>query len=230
MAPGRTFQNIPKEKQDRVLRAAQIEFARQGYHKANINDICERAGISNGALYKYFESKADLYRAVIERQVQGKDEYMRGVLGAKATCLQKIRMLLENKQTETEARNDTFRILLQLGTSDMDPFAREVTQRAESTVFKNIRAILVEGIERREVRPDIDVEMTAHVVSSLCFFLYAGFVSEYHRIRLEEFFHMPFSADEATHTRIVDRMMDWLKGLLSPSSGRRRGKPRRESQ
>lgn len=212
----KTFLNIPKDKQDRVLRAAQVEFARLGYHKANISDICEHAGISNGALYKYFKNKADLYQAVIRRQVEGKDEYMRWVAGSKAACIDKIRMLMENTQTEVDARNDTFRILLQLGTADMNSFAGKITRQIESTSFKHIRAILTEGIERGEVRPDVDVEMTAYLISSICFFLYSGFVSEYHRIRLEEFFRLRFTGKRIAR-RFVDRMMEWVTRILSPN-------------
>ena len=214
----KTFLNIPKEKQDRVIRAAQIEFAKNGYHKANIEDICERAGISNGALYKYFKNKADLYVAVINRQAEGMDEYMRGVLHSKGTCFDKIRTLMKNTLTEVEARNDTFRIVLQLGTSDMDLFARKVTRRIEAASFENIQAILVQGIERREIRPDIDLEMTAYLISSLCFFIYSGFVSEFHRLRLEEFFNAPFSGDETSHNRLVKRMMAWLKKMIALES------------
>jgi TetR/AcrR family transcriptional regulator len=214
----KTFLNIPKEKQDRVLRAAQIEFAKYGYHKANIDDICERAGISNGALYKYFKNKADVYESVINRQIKGKDEYMRSVLHSKGTCFDKIRKLMKNTLTEREARNDTFRIILQLGTSDMDSFARKVTRRIEATSFKNIQAILIQGIEKGEVRPDIDIEMTTHLISSLCFFIYSGFVSEFHRLRLEEFFHAPFSGDETSHNRLVKRMMAWLKKMIALES------------
>jgi AcrR family transcriptional regulator len=218
--PLKTFLNIAKDKQDRVLRAAQIEFAANGYHKANINDICLRAGISNGALYKYFKNKSALYEAVIMRQVEGKDEYMRTVVGSDASCLAKIRMLMENTQTDIDARNDTFRILLQLGASDMNAFARKVTRRIETTSFKHIRAILMQGIERGEIKSGIDIDMTAYLINSMCFFLYSGFVSEYHRIRLEEFYGMSFTGKKGSWKRFIDRMMDWVKETLSPSNHR----------
>lgn len=214
--PLKTFFNIDKDKQDRVLRAAQIEFAKSGYHAANINDICVRAGISNGALYKYFKNKADLYQSVLMRQVEGKDEYMLGVVNSKSTCLQKIRMLMENTQTDVDARNDTFRILLQLGTSDMNAFARKVTRRIEATSYKHIRTILTEGIQSGEVKNGIDINMMAFLINGMCFFLYSGFVSDYHRIRLEEFYGMPFTGKKASWKRFVDRMMDWVEETLSP--------------
>jgi AcrR family transcriptional regulator len=212
----KTFSNIPKEKQDRVLRAAQIEFAEFGYHKASINDICTRAAISNGALYKYFKNKAELYRAVIKRQVEGKEEYMNWVRDAEASCVEKIRMLMQNIQTNAEARNDTFRILLQLGTSDMNSFARKVTRRIESTSYESIRAILAEGISHGEIRSDIDLHMTSFLINGLCFSLYSGFVSEYHRIRLEEFFQMPFVGQDVFKEQLVDRMMEWVSDYLTP--------------
>lgn len=215
--PLKTFLNISKDKQDRVLRAAQMEFAANGYHKANINDICGRAGISNGALYKYFKNKSDLYQAVLMRQVEGKDEYMRWVVNSEAPSLKKIRMLMENTQTEVDARNDTFRILLQLGTPDMNPFSRKVARRMEATSFRHIRAILTEGIERGEVRPDIDIQMASYLISSICFFLYAGFVSDYHAIRLEEFFQMKFSGKRTQQRQLVDRMMKWAEKTLTHS-------------
>ncbi len=222
--PLKTFQNIPKDKQDRVLRSAQIEFAAYGFHKANIEDICQRAGISNGALYKYFKNKSDLYKAVIARQVEGKDEYMRCVVSSGATTLQKIRMLMENTQTDIEARNDTFRILLQLGAADMNAFARKVTREMEATSFKHIRAILEEGVKRGEIRTDVDIPMMSHHIASLCFSLYSSYVSEYHRIRLEQFFGIRFVEGEAVQRHLVDRMMAWVESALLPLSPGKVGK------
>lgn len=56
-----TFKRIPLEKQRHILDTAMREFAGHGFHKANINAIAAKAGISIGALYKYFSSKEDLF-------------------------------------------------------------------------------------------------------------------------------------------------------------------------
>ncbi len=56
-----------KEKaKDRITEAALQVFARNGYHDATMDDIAERLGVSKGALYQYFKSKEDLYRAILE--------------------------------------------------------------------------------------------------------------------------------------------------------------------
>jgi AcrR family transcriptional regulator len=45
---------------ERLLRAAADVFAARGYDAARVCDIAESAGLSNGAMYAYFGSKAEL--------------------------------------------------------------------------------------------------------------------------------------------------------------------------
>ncbi|MCU0756402.1 MAG: TetR/AcrR family transcriptional regulator [Xanthomonadales bacterium] len=50
----------------RVLDAALRCFARDGFHGASMQQICAEAGVSPGALYRYFRSKDDLIVALVE--------------------------------------------------------------------------------------------------------------------------------------------------------------------
>jgi AcrR family transcriptional regulator len=52
---------------ERILEAAELEFAAVGYATARLADIAERAGIRRPSLLYHFESKELLYRAVVER-------------------------------------------------------------------------------------------------------------------------------------------------------------------
>ena len=47
-----------------ILAAALAVFAECGYAAARLDDIAARAGVSKAALYLYFPTKADLFRAV----------------------------------------------------------------------------------------------------------------------------------------------------------------------
>jgi AcrR family transcriptional regulator len=49
----------------RILDAAREVFFRDGFMAANLDEVAERAGVAKGTLYRYFESKADLYVAVL---------------------------------------------------------------------------------------------------------------------------------------------------------------------
>ena len=49
----------------RIIEAARDVFFRDGFMAANLDEVAERAGVAKGTLYRYFESKADLYVAVL---------------------------------------------------------------------------------------------------------------------------------------------------------------------
>ncbi|CAA9522852.1 MAG: Transcriptional regulator, AcrR family [uncultured Sphingomonadaceae bacterium] len=49
----------------RVLEAAALEFGERGYHEAAITGITQRAGVALGTFYTYFESKEEVFRALV---------------------------------------------------------------------------------------------------------------------------------------------------------------------
>src|SRR3712207_1693066 len=54
--------------QHRILAAAMACFARSGFHKASMQDICAEAGMSAGNLYRYFRSKEAIIAAIAEAE------------------------------------------------------------------------------------------------------------------------------------------------------------------
>lgn len=49
----------------RLLEAAAAEFGARGFHEAAITGITARAGVALGTFYTYFESKEELFRALV---------------------------------------------------------------------------------------------------------------------------------------------------------------------
>src|ERR1700692_863228 len=54
------------ETRARLVSAAKEVFERDGFLEARISDIAERAGLSHGSFYHYFESKEEVFREVAE--------------------------------------------------------------------------------------------------------------------------------------------------------------------
>jgi AcrR family transcriptional regulator len=52
-----------------ILDAAEAVFAEKGVHVARVQDIAERAGLSVGAIYNYFEQKEDVLIALLAERV-----------------------------------------------------------------------------------------------------------------------------------------------------------------
>ena len=47
------------------MRAAEFEFGERGFHAVAINDLTRRAGVALGTFYVYFDSKEEIFRALV---------------------------------------------------------------------------------------------------------------------------------------------------------------------
>ncbi len=60
------MQQRSEETRARILEAAVKQFSIRGYNKASVDNICEQAGVSKGAFYHHFETKQDLFLALLD--------------------------------------------------------------------------------------------------------------------------------------------------------------------
>src|SRR5262245_579038 len=49
-----------------ILAAARLAFAEGNYHEVSLDSVAERAGVSKALLYEHFDSKRELYVAMLE--------------------------------------------------------------------------------------------------------------------------------------------------------------------
>ena len=52
-------------RREQILDAAATCFTRSGFHQTSMDDICEEAGLSPGAVYRYFGGKDEIIRAAV---------------------------------------------------------------------------------------------------------------------------------------------------------------------
>ncbi|GAA3138006.1 TetR/AcrR family transcriptional regulator [Planomonospora alba] len=76
------------ERREQILDAATRAFARAGYAATGLDDVAAEAALTRAMLYRHFESKADLYRAVLDRacvrlaEATGGDDFDEGAIPA----------------------------------------------------------------------------------------------------------------------------------------------------
>ena len=61
----------------RILESARDVFFRDGFMEANLDEVASRAGVAKGTLYRYFDSKAELYVAVLAHNGEIFEQRMR---------------------------------------------------------------------------------------------------------------------------------------------------------
>ena len=54
------------ERREQILDVAVQVFASKGFHGASMNDVADAAGVTKPVLYQHFDSKQDLYLALLE--------------------------------------------------------------------------------------------------------------------------------------------------------------------
>ncbi len=57
------------DRPDEVLDAALVLFSRNGFAATKVEDIARDAGISKGAIYRYFDSKEKIFESLVRRAI-----------------------------------------------------------------------------------------------------------------------------------------------------------------
>src|SRR5262245_24852619 len=82
----RPSERLPREERiTAIMEAARTAFCEHGYANASTAEIARKAGVVEGALYRYFPSKKDLLIKVVEdfyeRVFSDYEQQLRGVRG-----------------------------------------------------------------------------------------------------------------------------------------------------
>src|SRR5438309_166209 len=83
LAPGAPkFRRRKADRPGEIVGAAMAVFAEKGFAAARLDEIAARAGVSKGALYLYFETKEELFRAVVEQAIGPNVQAVRTMIAA----------------------------------------------------------------------------------------------------------------------------------------------------
>ncbi|MCD7034093.1 TetR/AcrR family transcriptional regulator [Metabacillus sp. GX 13764] len=83
------------ERREQILAAALKVFARRGLIGTKMSMISEEAGISQGLMYRYFESKNELFTTLVQQAMNESVSGIQEVEKMSGTPLQKLKFLTE---------------------------------------------------------------------------------------------------------------------------------------
>ena len=155
MAKNNSKNNSKAHTRVRIINSAKKLFSEQGYQKTTIVDISRQAGLSEAALYEYFQGKEDLLLTIpdlwVSELLKDLDEQLFGIQGA----VNKLRKYLWWYLRRVEqAPLDAKIVYLFLKTN---------ANFLNTEVYANVRKfysylidIFEEGQKNGEMRPDLD--------------------------------------------------------------------------
>ncbi|MEM7337867.1 MAG: TetR/AcrR family transcriptional regulator [Actinomycetota bacterium] len=125
------------ERRRQLLDVSRAVLARNGYYETTMSDIADAAGVTKPVLYQHFESKRDLYTAVLEEVGDRLSTSILEAAEAAESPRHKVAAgygaLIDFFQTD----NDGFRVLFS-GTTRQDPEWAPIAQRAEHSIASGI--------------------------------------------------------------------------------------------
>jgi TetR/AcrR family transcriptional regulator len=152
-------------KRIRIVEAATQHFAEHGYHAARVGDIAIALGIAKGSIFQHFGSKDGLFFEVYKRSVRSFAKYLDAPEEIRAAgFFEVLRYWLV--RTEHLVHEDwiPYRISL-LGNYGTDfVLKREINRFLISEDPYGTVSFVRFGLERRELRKDMDIEMIVSII------------------------------------------------------------------
>ncbi len=163
-AAKRSFVRLPRERRMRDIEAAAREvFSRNGFAAASMSEIAAGAGVVEGTIYKYYESKRELLLTVIRRWYESMiADYLEQLAGIEGTRA-RLRSVIWQHLRSIKANPDLCR-LFYAEVRTLDDYYDSALYKLNRDYTHVLMDILRDGIARGEVRPDISVTLVRDVI------------------------------------------------------------------
>jgi AcrR family transcriptional regulator len=152
---------------DRLIDAAVEVFNRLGYFGASLEAVADAAGYTKGAVYSNFATKADLFRAVMERTQGGRAAASETLLRERS--LGEFIDLMGGLIADQAANEASFDLLtVEFWLAAMrDPALRAELADGYRTMRASLAPIIERGLGADGVRSDFDGSELATLVSAI---------------------------------------------------------------
>ncbi len=161
------------QRKEQLLDCASELFARHGYARATTAELAKAAGVTEPILYRHFDSKRDLFVALIQRAGRRTiDNWERHLAGAADPAERLKRLLGDNPMVAPEGRHD-YLVLLQAITEVDDAMIHS----AITTTFKNLHQFLQKEIDRAQSDHKVTMRFSAELIAWLLIHIGLGYGS-----------------------------------------------------
>lgn len=153
-------------KKQQILEAAARVFRQKGYDRATLRDIANEAGLLPGSLYYHIRSKEDLPRQVVEQPLRELYGQLEDLVVAEAPAAAKLACALAMHLRAFDTHYPSLFVYLQ-NLLQVDAMRRPLHKQAKR-YEECWQQLLVQGIQRGEFPPDLDVKIAVFAILGMC--------------------------------------------------------------
>jgi AcrR family transcriptional regulator len=174
------FEQLPEEKQARIVNASISEFAEKDYETASMNTVVNQAGISKGSLFNYFKTKSVLYDHIYQLALGEVKLYLRDVRD------ETIDLSFENRLSKVVDSGVLFitehprlaRIYFRLVYSGDSPNRKKIVNELQDMSDDYLGNIIQDAMDRNELNPNLDKSQSVFFLDAVL----NRFLKEYHLV------------------------------------------------
>lgn len=176
-------QRLPRaERREQILVAAARAFARGGYAATSLTDVADEAGVTRVILYRHFDSKADLYLAVLDHVVERLSDAtaspdfgensIEALIHAAAADPDGFRLVFHHAQREAEFRERTDEFRERIFEVTHAQLSTQIPNRrwaawASALLPTTVIEAVIAWLDAGEPDPDETPTRIAHVVGAI---------------------------------------------------------------
>lgn len=208
-----TFDNIAKEKRLNILRVAINEFATQGFENANINTIAKKANVSVGSLYKYFDTKADLFLTSVAYGIKELENLLDAINSADEDIMLKLEKLFRAAIDFSRRNSEMIKLYNEFTTESNAELGEKIAEQMETITANAYMEAIIQGQKTGEVRKDIDPGLAAFMVDNLLMNVQFSYACNYYSKRFTIYAGNDiFDKDEF----VIENYLKFIKEALKP--------------
>lgn len=152
------------ETRQMILRRAAEVFNRRGYYGASLADIMEATGMEKGGIYNHFGSKDDLALEAFDFAVDLVRQEFQAAIKDKRHAIDRLKAIVgvyRAMPDGTPVAGGCPVLNTAIESDDAHPLLRDHARRAMDEWREFIHRVLYKGIERGEVRSEVNVDEVA---------------------------------------------------------------------
>jgi AcrR family transcriptional regulator len=137
---------------ERILDAAETCFIASGFHAASMVQIAATADISAGLIYRYFQSKSTIVKAIIDRHLESESLRVIDRLNATDDMVDELLNVFERYRSRKDPKMNAALMLELTAESTRDPKLMQVVRSKDRVIGASLRQAVRRSAAAQGVR------------------------------------------------------------------------------
>lgn len=158
-----------EETKTKILQQAAELFNQQGYAGSSMSDIMRVTGLQKGGIYNHFQSKDELALQAFDFAIACVSKHYRSALRSNRHAVERLQAIISvfsGFVDNPPIPGGCPLLNTAVESDDTHPALRDRTQQVMNSWLNLIRRIIETGIEKGEIRPEVNADEIATIITA----------------------------------------------------------------